>query len=342
VRVEPLSRVPVLVHKLVLTAAATAGFALFGIAGASAADADDGLLTEMLSSEAQSTTAALTGELIPVTDNVGAVGGKPAPVAGELAATEDAAPVVEEAAAPVSAVSETVVQAAQPVTAAAHEVAGAVASVSDPVVESVASLAEPVLEAAAPVVEAAAEPIVDAAETGGLAGETTGLNETITVDEDGPTADASSVSVAVAEVPSIQLADSTAEVVPADTAAGTSDSRQEDEREAAPAPPVLPPTPAQFLAQIADAPSAVTDQHAHSAAGDSYPGQPVATTPIAVPAVVGGSGTATAGGSASAGQGAADVPFSHLLPPLADSGTADGSAWSMPASRSSDPGSSPD
>ncbi|QTG82811.1 hypothetical protein [Arthrobacter crystallopoietes] len=340
-RVERLSRVPVVVRKLVLTAAATAGFALFGIAGASAADADDGLLPEMLSSEAQSTTAALTGELIPITDNVGALTGKPAPVAGELAATEDGAPVVEEAAAPVSAVSETVVQAAQPVTAAAHEVAGAVASVSDPVLESVAPLAEPVLEAAAPVVEAAAKPIVDAAEAGGLVGETTGSNETITVDEDGPTADASSVSVAVAEVPSIQLADSTAEVVPADTAAGTSDSRQE-EREAAPAPTELPPPPAQFLAQIAHAPSAVTDQHAHSAARDSYPGQPVAATPTAVPAGVGGSGTATAGGSASAGQGAADVPFSHLLPPLANSGTADGSAWSLPASRSSDPGSSPD
>jgi hypothetical protein len=214
-----------------------------------------------------------------------------------------------------------------------------------PVVEAAAPVTAPVIEAAAPIVdpvEEAAEPIVDAAEAGGLAGETAGSNETLTTVEDGPTVDASSVSVAVAEVPNNQLADGPAEVVPADTAAGTSDNRQEDEREAAPAPAEPQPTPAQFLAQIAHTPSTVADQDAHSAAGGSYPRQPVVATPTAVPAGLGGSGAAAAGGSASAGQGAADVPFSNLLPPLANSGTADGSAWSLPASRSSDPGSSPD
>lgn len=391
-RVEPLSRVPVLVRKVVLTAAATAGFALFGIAGASAADADGGLLTEVLSSETQSTTAALTEELTPVTDNLGAVPGKLAPGTGQLpAVTERGAPVVEKAAAPVGAASESVGQVTQPVTAAAHEVAGAVASVSDPVLESAAPLTEPVLETAAdvvepvvesgtaavqpvvtpvveaaapvvaPVVEAAApvadpvieaaapivdpveeaaEPIVDAAEAGGLASDTHGSNETITAVEDGGTAEtSSSVPVAAAEVPASQLENDPTEAA---TAAGASDNRQEDGPEAAPAPAKLQPTPAQFLARMAHTPSAVMKQDAHRAAGESYPGQPVAATPTAVPAGVGGSGTAAAGGNASAGQGAADVPFSSLLPPLANSGTADGSAWSLPASRSSDPGSSPD
>ncbi|SDQ34955.1 hypothetical protein [Arthrobacter crystallopoietes] len=380
-RVELLSRVPVLLRKVVLTAAATAGFALFGIAGASAADADGGLLTEVLSSETQTTTATLTEELKPVTDNVGAATGKLAPVTGQLAAvTEKVAPVVEKAAAPAGAASESVGQTTQPVTGAAHEVAGAVAAVSDPVLESAAPLTEPVLETAAdvvepvvesgtsavqpvvtPVVEAAApvadpvieaaapvvdpveeaaEPIVDAVEAGGLASDTADSNGTITAVEDGPTAEtSSSVPVAAAEVSASQLEKDPTEAA---TAAGASDNRQEEGRETAPAPAKLQPTPAQFLAQMAYTPSAVMEQDAHRAAGESYPGQPVAAIPAAVPAGVGGSGSTAAGGNASAGQSAADVPFSNLLPPFANSGTTDGSAWSLPASRSSDPGSSPD
>ncbi|MCW2132563.1 hypothetical protein B0G38_001726 [Arthrobacter sp. VKM Ac-2550] len=357
-RVEPLSRVPVLVRRVVFTAAATAGFALFGIAGASAANADDGLLTEVLSSETQSTTAALTEELIAVTDDVGAVAGKLVPVTGELAAvTDEVAPVVEKAAAPVlesaapliDPVLETAADVVKPVVeagaAAVQPVITPVLEAAAPVVEAAAPATAPVIEAAAPVVDPvkeAAEPIVDAVEAGGLASETAGSNETITAVEDGPTEDASSVPVAVVEVPANQPANVPVEVVPADTAAGAPDNGQENEREAAPAPAELRPTAAQFLAQMAPTSSAVTDQDAHSAAGESYPGQPVAAPPNAVPAGVGGSGTAAAGGSASGGQGAADVPFSDLLPPLANSGTADGSAWSLPASRSSDPGSSPD
>ncbi|NMR28383.1 hypothetical protein [Crystallibacter degradans] len=361
-RVEPLSRVPVLVRKVVLTAAATAGFALFGIAGASAANADDGLLAEVLSSETQSTTAALTEELIPVTDNVGAVAGKLAPVTDELAAvTEEVAPVVEKAAAPVlesaapmtepvletaADVVEPVVEAGTPaVQSVITPVLEAAAPVVAPVVDVAAPVTAPVIEAAAPVVdpvEETAEPIVDAVKAAGLAGETAGSNETISAVEAGLTADALSVPVGAVEVPANQLANGPVEVVPADSVAGASGNPQEDEREAAHAPAELRPIPAQFLVQMAPTSSAVADQDALGAARESYPGQPVAAPPNAVPAGVGGNGTAAAGGSASGGQSAADVPFSNLLPPLANSGTADGSAWSLPASRSSDPGSSPD
>ncbi|HEX2248045.1 MAG TPA: hypothetical protein VHH13_10910 [Arthrobacter sp.] len=352
-RTEPSSPVPVLVRKVLFAAAATAGFALFGIAGASAANADEGLLADVLNSETQSTTAVLTEASTPITNDVGAATAELAPVTNELAAvTEQATPVVEKAAAPVGTASKSLAQSAQPVTAAAHEVAGAVASVADPVLEyaepvtapaleTAADVVEPVIETGAaavqpviaPVVEAAApvvDPVVEAAEP-----------VAAPVVDDDADVDASSVPVAAAEVTAIPLENDPAEGVSAGDAATASDNPQGNEREPAPALPELQPTLAQFLAKMANTPSAVKDQDAHRAAGEAHRGQQ-AVVPPAVLASVGGSGTAGAGGSASAGQGAAEVPFSNLLPPLANLGTADGSAWSLPASRSSDPGSSPD
>jgi hypothetical protein len=342
-----------MVRKVLLAAAATAGFALFGIAGASAANADEGLLADVFNSETQSTTAVLTEATTPITNDVGAATAEPAPVTNELAAvTERVTPVVEKAAAPVGAAWKSVAQSAQPVTAATHEVAGAVASVSDPVLEYAEPVMAPVLETAADVVEPvietgaavvqpviapvdeAAEPVVDPVVEAAAP-------VAAPVIGDDAAADASSVPVAAAEVTAIPLENDPGEAVPAGDAAAASDILQGNEREPAPALSELQPTPAQFLAKMVNTPSAVTDQNAHRAAGESHPGQQ-AVVPPAVPASVGGSGTAGAGGSASAGQGAAEVPFSNLLPPLANLGTADGSAWSLPASRSSDPGSSPD